>query len=161
MKTLFLMRHAKSSWDNPGWRDFERPLNKRGLEAAPTMGQYMKRNKIKPDVVISSPAVRAKETAELVIEAAEFEVDLRFDERIYEATVPDLMKVVSEIKDEISVVLLVGHNPGFEELLSRLTGKTERMPTAALANINLDINNWSDVQDLCGKLEWLVKPKEL
>lgn len=161
MKTLFLMRHAKSSWDNPDWRDFDRPLNKRGLEAAQAIGRFIQRNKIEPDVVISSPAVRAKETAELVIEAAELKTDLRFEERIYEASVLDLMKIIGNIKDQINVALLLGHNPGFEGLLFRLTKKSEVMPTAALAKIELNINRWGDVQDSSGKLEWLVKPKDL
>jgi len=161
MKTLFLLRHAKSSWDNHGLTDFERPLNERGLKAAPTIGRYMKRENIKPEIIISSPAVRARETAELVIEASEINVELRFDEKIYSATWLDLLRVIAGIEDEKASVLLIGHNPGFEETVYRLTDKRITMPTAALIKMNLDIERWSNVQELCGGFEWIIKPKDL
>jgi len=161
MKTLFLLRHAKSSWNNPGLTDFERPLNERGLNAAPTIGRYMKSENIKPDVVISSPATRARETAELVTESAELDVELRFDSRIYDATWFDLLRVIAGIEDEKQSALLIGHNPGFEETVYRLTDERVTMPTATLAKMNLEINSWSDAQEFCGKFEWIVKPKDL
>lgn len=161
MKTLFLLRHAKSSWDNPNLTDFERPLNKRGLEAAPKIGQYIKEQNIKPDVVISSTAVRARETAELIIESAELYVELSFEERIYEATWLDLLKVIASIEDEKETALFVGHNPGFEETVFRLTNERVTMPTAALVKIELDIERWNDTREFCGKFEWIIRPKEL
>lgn len=161
MKTLFLMRHAKSSWDDQSLRDFERPLNERGLKAAPLVGDFMRRKKIRPDLVLSSPAERARQTAALVIEAAGIVAALRFDERIYEASAQQLLNVISQIEASVSTALLIGHNPGFEELLSLLTGEAHRMPTAALAHISLDIEKWSNAREHCGQLAWLVKPKEL
>lgn len=161
MKTLYLLRHAKSSWDNANLTDFERPLNERGMKAAPFMGRYMKENNIVPDVIISSPAVRANETAELAIEAAEMETELRFNERIYDATWLDLLRVIANIEDEIETVLLIGHNPGFEETVFRLTDKMVSMPTAALVKITLDIKRWNETRELCGSFEWIVKPKDL
>lgn len=161
MKTLYLLRHAKSSWDNSNLTDFERPLNERGNKAAPLMGRYMRENNIAPDVVISSPATRANETAELVIEAAGTETKLRFDKKIYEATWLDLLRVIANIEDEVETVLLIGHNPGFEETVFRLTDKRVTMPTAALVKITLNIERWNETVELCGKFEWIVKPKDL
>ena len=161
MKILYLLRHAKSSWDNANLTDFERPLNERGMKAAPLIGRYMKENNIVPDVIISSPAVRANETAELVVEAADIETEFRFDEKIYEATWLDLLRVIANTEDEIETVLLIGHNPGFEETVFRLTDKMISMPTAALVKITLDIKRWNETRELCGSFEWIVKPKDL
>jgi phosphohistidine phosphatase len=161
MKTLLLLRHAKSSWKEAGLRDFDRPLNKRGLKAAPLIGRFMRRKKIEPDLVLSSPAERARQTASLVVEHGRLPAETRYDERIYEADVARLLEVVSEIGDAVEEVLLVGHNPGLEELLSRLTGANERMPTAALACIELNAEEWSKLRGAGGRLAWLVKPKEL
>ncbi|MBD0370203.1 MAG: histidine phosphatase family protein [Pyrinomonadaceae bacterium] len=161
MKTLLLLRHAKSSWKEPELRDFDRPLNKRGEKAAPLMGKFMKERKLKPDLIISSPAVRARRTAALVVERAELQAELRYDERIYEADVEALLKVVSQIDDGAETVLLVGHNPGFQELLKFLTGEEHEFPTAALALISLKLDKWSGVQQNTGRLKWLVTPKSL
>lgn len=161
MKKLLLLRHAKSSWEDTSLPDFERPLNERGMRAAPLIGKFMRAQKIRPDLVICSPAKRARETLALVLEAAGIETELRYDERIYEATVTRLVEVVSQIEDDKQEVLLVGHNPGFENLLESLTGQTERMPTAALARIVLNSDNWDEVLAKRGRLEWLIKAKEL
>jgi phosphohistidine phosphatase len=136
-------------------------LNKRGEKAAPLIGRYIRKRKVMPDVAISSPAVRARQTAESVVEAAGVNIEVRFDERIYEASTDQLMGVVSEIEERVSVVLLVGHNFGIEQFLERLTGEVHRMPTAALAQISLELEEWDEVRDRVGKLDWIVKPKEL
>jgi phosphohistidine phosphatase len=161
MKKLLLLRHAKSSWADASLPDFERPLNERGMRAAPLIGKFMRAEKIRPDMVICSPAKRARETIALVLEAAAIETELRYDERIYEATVSRLFEVISQIEDDKREVLLVGHNPGFENLLESLTGQTERMPTAALARIALNSDNWDEAAAKGGRLERLVKAKEL
>jgi len=161
MKTLYLLRHAKSSWDDQSLKDFDRPLNARGLKAAPKVGAYMRKEKTRLDLVLSSPAVRAKQTTGLVCEAAGLASAVKFDERIYEATARRLFEIVAGLEDNLSSVLMVGHNPGFEELLAALTGESERMPTAALALIELDLKSWSDVSPGSGGLKWLVRPKEL
>jgi phosphohistidine phosphatase len=161
MKILLLLRHAKSSWDEPTLRDFDRPLNKRGKKAAPQMGKYMRERKIKPHLVISSPAERAQETAALVTKAAKIKTPIRYDERIYEANIGKLLEVISQIDDDASEVLLVGHNPGMEEILELLTGEVQRMPTTALARITLNIDHWNEVKERSGQLDWIVKPKEL
>ena len=161
MKTLLLMRHAKSSWDDPSLRDFDRPLNKRGLRAAPLMAAHLRRKKLRPGLVVASPAERAKQTASLVVEHAGLTAELRHDERIYDADLPRLLEVVSQLDAGAEEVLLVGHNPGMEELLTHLTGAQERMPTAALARLELDVEAWADVRPGCGRLAWVVRPKEL
>lgn len=161
MKTLLLLRHAKSSWHDVGQTDFERPLNARGLKAAPLIGRFMRKQKIRPDLMLSSPAERARQTAMLVGEAAKITAEVRYDERIYEASVLRLLEVVSQIEDAANIVLLVGHNPGLEELLAQLTGQVRQMPTGALAHITLGLERWSKIRANTGQLDWLVKPKEL
>lgn len=161
MKTLYLLRHAKSSWDDPGLKDFDRPLNKRGLKAAPKIGAYMLKEKIRPDVVLSSPALRAKQTTTMVCETAELSSLINFDERMYEASVQRLFEIVAGFKEGINTAMMVGHNPGFEELLAGLTGESQRMPTASLACVELKVEKWNKVTGGVGKLVWLIRAKEL
>lgn len=155
------MRHAKSSWDDSSLPDFERPLNERGKDAAPKMGRVLEQLADEPEKVISSPAKRAKQTAELVKSSGGFSVDIDFDPRIYGASTSELIEVVSGVGDEFNTVLLFGHNPGFENLVRVLTGEFETMPTAALAWIELDIDAWNETAPDCGTLIELVRPKEL
>lgn len=160
MKTLFILRHAKSSWDDTALSDFERPLNDRGLRTAPFMGELLKNKGLSPDVIISSPALRAKTTAELVRESAGIESEIRFDDRIYEASTQTLVHVISEIDDMLTSAMIVGHNPGLEGLIHHLTGQLEPIPTAALAVIALDIDTWRDVNHRSGTLAALYRPKD-
>jgi phosphohistidine phosphatase len=162
MKTLLILRHAKSSWKDSGISDFERPLNARGKRSADLIGRFMKKKKLRPDLILSSTAARARETIGLVLESARLVVELRYDERLYLASAGRLAEIISQIEDDRSQVMIVGHNPGMEELLPRLTGVVERMPTGALAKIVLEVDRWSEVSETnSGRLEWLVKPKEL
>lgn len=161
MKTLLLLRHAKSGWKENGVRDFDRPLNQRGLKAAPAMGKLLRKRKLQPDLVLSSPAERARQTTQLVLESADLKTELRYDERIYEAGVARLLEIISQIDDEADVAMLVGHNPGFEDLQEALTGEAHDFPTAALACIELNIEKWNKVRAGAGRLEWLATPKEL
>lgn len=161
MKTLYLLRHAKSSWKDETLPDIERPLKGRGRKAAQKVGGFLKKEKIIPDLVLCSSAVRARQTAEIVMETAKLGTDLRFDERIYEAGPQRLLEVVRQIEKSKKTVLLVGHNPGLEEFLELLTGNVETMSTGTLSKIVLDASNWAAVGDRVGTLEWIVKPKEL
>ena len=161
MRTLYLLRHAKSSWKDETLRDFDRPLKGRGRKAAEQIGQVLAEEKLKSPLVISSPAVRARETTELVLESAGFKVKPRFEERIYEASVPTLLEIVRSIADSAGTAIMVGHNPGFENLLSYLTGDHRHMPTCALAKIEFDVASWSGVSEESGRLELFVTPKEL
>jgi phosphohistidine phosphatase len=161
MKTIYLLRHAKSSWKDESLSDIERPLNGRGKKAADTMGAFLKREKILVDLVLSSSAVRARQTIDRVLGSANIVTDVRFDERIYEAGVQRLVEVVRQIENGKKNVVLVGHNPGFEELLEWLTGTIERMQTGALAKIGLKTSSWNSVSEKSGTLEWIVRPKQL
>lgn len=161
MKTLLLLRHAKSSWQDAGLRDFDRPLNKRGMKAVPLVGKFMREREVKPDLIVSSPALRARTTAALVAEGGELQAELRYDERIYEADLDALLKVVAQFDEEAEMILLVGHNPGLQELLRFLTGEEKEFPTAALAYISLTLDEWSEAAERSGRLQWLVTPKSL
>jgi phosphohistidine phosphatase len=158
MKTLFILRHAKSSWKDAGLADFERPLNSRGLDEAAFMGTWIFRNEIQPDLFISSPAKRARQTAILVRETAQISAKIQYDERIYEASQLTLLNILGEIDDKYETVLLVGHNPGLEGLIKILSGELLAFHTAGLAKINLQIEKWSDVAPASGKLELLMYP---
>jgi phosphohistidine phosphatase len=161
MKTLLLLRHAKSSRDDRSLRDFDRPLNDRGQDDARLVGRYLRKQKPVVDAVISSPAKRALKTTELFLTAANISLEPALDERIYEAGVQRLLTVVSEIDPSNTTVLIVGHNPGFEELAESLTGQYIRMPTATLAAIDLTLDQWRDVRPRSGKLRALITPREL
>jgi len=161
MKTLLLLRHAKSDWDDPSLRDFDRPLAARGERDAPRVGKALRKRGPLPDLIISSPAARAKATIQAVIKAAKLDLDAKFDETVYGASSPELVTLIRRFPDVASCVLLAGHNPGFEDLVGRLSGAHERMPTAALACIEFQIDNWEDVDDGAGRLAWLLTPKQL
>lgn len=161
MKRLYVLRHAKSSWDDASLADFDRPLNSRGLASAPLMGRTMAERGYLPDVVISSPAARAATTAKLAAEAAAIKDPILFEGRIYEASPQTLVRVISEIDQNASSAMIVGHNPGIEGLVSFLTGELAAMPTAALAVIDLEINEWNAASQQSGKLVEIITPKEV
>lgn len=165
MKTLLLLRHAKSSWKDTSLTDFERPLNRRGRRAAALIGRFLRRKNVQPDLILSSPAVRARSTIEIVLESSQLRVEPRYDERLYLASAAALLGIIRQFEDQVDTAMLVGHNSGTEDVLHRLTGVQGIMPTAALAKIVLDVDRWSEVTiKLSGGragLEWLVKPKEL
>jgi phosphohistidine phosphatase len=161
MKTLLLLRHAKSSWKEPAIADFERPLNDRGRKAADMVGKFIAKQDITIDLVISSPAVRARQTTDLVLRAAKRSPELRFDQRVYEATPARLLEITSQIEDDRKTVLLVGHNPGMEELLTLLVGLEQHMPTASLAKVVLSSKKWDKILAEKGVLETFVRAREL
>lgn len=161
MKTLYILRHAKSSWDNADLSDFERPLNERGLKAAPLVGGVMKANGFEPEIVLSSPARRAEQTAALIKESAGIGAAIQFDERIYEASPARLLEIIAEQNEKAASFLLVGHNPGLEGLLKFLTGELHPMPTAALAVVDLETEKWSEVNSVKGNLRTLIRPREI
>jgi len=161
MKTLLLLRHAKSVKNDGTLVDFDRSLNDRGKADAKLIGTFLGDQKILPDLVVSSPAKRARRTAELVLHAADWNRTPEFDERIYDASLYRLLEVVSAIDLSNDMVMLVGHNPGFEELAAALTGEIARLPTCAVAAIELQVNDWAKAAVRAGKLKWLVTPKSL
>jgi len=161
MKVLYLLRHAKSNWDDPDIDDFDRVLNNRGEKAAPLMGEQIRRREVRPDLILCSPAKRAEQTATLALESAEIESEPLFDERIYLASASTLLSILSERAEKVDSVMLIGHNPGMANLLEMLTGKYDEFPTAALARIKLDIKKWKELRRGCGTLDWILRPKEL
>lgn len=164
MRTLVLLRHAKSSWDAPVESDFERPLAPRGERDAPRMGKVLKQSGLSIDRVVSSTAARARRTAELAAAASRCQKVLEFDDAVYHASVDELLSVLKGLSDKDDTVMLVGHNPGFEDLLCTLCGSPRsrariRVPTAALACIELEIANWRDIAAGRGTLLWMAVPK--
>jgi phosphohistidine phosphatase len=158
MKTLFLLRHAKSVPASDGVRDFDRPLNDQGRRQAEHVGKYLKQQKIVLDLVLSSGAVRARETTELVLAAAECVVEVRYDHKIYEASRQQLQEEIADIGEDKSSVLLVGHNPGLDELLRHLTDHSWPMKTATLAKIELAASEWNKTSAEKGHLDWRITP---
>ena len=162
MKTLLVLRHAKSSWSDPALDDHERPLNTRGRRDAPRMGQLVREYGLIPDVVISSDAVRARLTAEAVVEAARYGGEILLDRRLYMAGPADILSRLRTVGEKGESVMIVGHNPGLEELVAQLTGEWQGLPTAALAQIVLPIDRWRDLTlSTRGTLVGHWRPKEL
>ena len=162
MKTLLVLRHAKSSWDDAALDDHERPLNERGRRDAPRMGKLVRKFGLLPDVVISSDAVRARLTAEAVAEAARFAGDILRDPHLYLADPADILWRLRQVQENAETVMIVGHNPGLEQLVEQLTGARQDLPTAALAQIGLPIDRWRDLKlSTRGTLVGLWRPKEL
>jgi phosphohistidine phosphatase len=160
MKRLFIMRHAKSSWDDPRLADIDRPLNERGKRTAPFMGALMRRLNLLPDCIYTSSAKRAQKTARLAADGGAFEPELTVDERIYEASVNTLRQVLAATSSSCSAVMLVGHNPGLEDLIRYLTGAVEPMPTGAVAVIHLDLNDWSHLDAGTGVVNKVYRPRQ-
>jgi len=154
-KTLWLLRHAKAV-SSAGGSDFERPLSDEGRAQAKRLGERVKDQNITFDIVLSSPAVRARETAEVVLQVAGLQVLITYDDRIYEANSPKLQDVISEIDDAKDMTLVVGHNPAIEELLQFLTRQSKHMGTAALAKIISEETSWRQLTQTTSHLDWLA-----
>jgi phosphohistidine phosphatase len=165
MKTLLILRHAKSSWKDPDLPDHDRPLNKRGKHDAPSMGKLLKDEDLIPDLIISSTAARAKKTAELVAKACKYKgEEIVSSHSLYGAEPTDYLKILQELSDKYKAVLVIGHSPSVEETVEVLTDSADViMPTCALAHISLPIQNWAELnkQKIKGKLLKVWRPKEL
>jgi len=163
MKRLLVLRHAKSEWGDSARSDFERTLNPRGERDAPRMGAWLAGQGLQPDVIVSSPAVRAARTARLVAEASGCPAELiRFEAAIYEAWPATLLELVRGFADDWWQPLLVGHNPGLHELVEQLTGRPlDKLPTCTLAVLDLEIDRWAETAAGCAALALLQTPKTL
>jgi len=169
MKILTLLRHAKSTWDDPVARDFDRPLNKRGRKAAKAVGREMRAQGLRFDRIVASPALRVVETLADVADGYGRALDIRHDQRIYLAAPCTLLDIVHEADDAAEILLLVGHNPGLEQLALLLTEGDDRYrgeiaikyPTAALAEIRLPVTSWSDVVEGSGAIAKFIRPRDL
>jgi phosphohistidine phosphatase len=145
MKTLLLLRHAKSSHKDSNVDDHERSLNKRGKKEAPKMGRLLKDENLLPDLLIASTAKRCRKTAEHVIAASGYRGQTRFCGELYEAHASSLLDFLARLKSDAARILLIGHNPGLEELLESLTGTYTPLTTAALAQADVEIDEWSAI----------------
>jgi phosphohistidine phosphatase len=171
LKILGLFRHAKSDWHDPRARDFDRPLNERGRKGAAIMGRHIREHGISWDRVIASPAIRCAETIEIAVEAAERPFGINWDRRIYLASSATLLDLLREIEGDPRSVLMVGHNPGLEDLIfdlvpddgtSPLRDVVEvKFPTASYAVLELAIDRWADLKEPCARLVHLTRPRDL
>ncbi len=149
MKTLLLVRHAKSSRDDPALPDRERPLDDRGRRDAARMGKRLAKLDVKPDLILSSPALRALATARLIADEVGYErKDIVVDDRLYASSARDLLAVVRALDPKLHLVMLFGHNPEFSDLAHRLSSEIDAMPTCAVAGFRFDTKAWSDVGEL-------------
>ena len=156
------MRHAKSSWKDENLVDHERPLSKRGLRDAPRMGRLLREEDMVPDVILCSPALRARMTVEGVVDQSGFGNELMFPEEFYGANLEIFLAALRTLSEEYASAMFIGHNPELEELLEHLTGKWHKMPTAALAYLVLPVQLWQDInEETEGKLVYLWKPRKL
>ncbi|WP_418641144.1 SixA phosphatase family protein [Sulfurimonas sp. ST-27] len=161
MKTLYIIRHAKSSWKNMDLDDFDRPLNKRGRHDAPMMGERLRKKKSMPDLILSSPAKRAKMTAESIAKKVHYnKKKIVYDQNIYEADVSTLEDILMDIDDKYNTVFLVGHNPGLNELAEHYAGYTENLPTCGIVSIAFTCKQWKDIDSDNAKLLFIDYPKK-
>lgn len=162
MKTLLLMRHAKSSWKKEGQADHDRPLNDRGKRDAPRMGNWLKEQGIVPDTILTSSAKRARRTAEAMAEALGRQERLIVHEELYSAHMGDYVELLRDLPDSAETALLVGHDPTISEFVSALAKATTEMPTAAIACFDLSVGAWKDFDPFTGcelRAHW--QPREL
>ncbi|HKY82458.1 MAG TPA: histidine phosphatase family protein [Sphingobium sp.] len=171
MKRLTLLRHAKSDWDDPVARDFDRPLNRRGKKAALLIGQFARGRKMQFDLLVASPAARVVQTLDTFLEGYGHPFELHWDRRIYLASAPTLLDVIRDLPDTIDSAIMAGHNPGLEELIlelvpddgaSSLREDVEvKFPTASLAVLDLAIDRWADVTQNVATLVSFTRPRDL
>ena len=161
MKNLFLLRHAKSSWDNAALGDFDRPLSKRGISNAIQLSEYIQKHSISFDLVLSSPSERTQSTLDLVLNSFDPIPKTSLKESIYHASPSNLSQLIKELDDEINNLLIIGHNPGLHILTETLTNESiVKFPTCAFAKIT-NFNHWKDVDAGILTLESVITPKEL
>jgi phosphohistidine phosphatase len=171
VKILGLYRHAKSDWHDARARDFDRPLNARGRKGAAVMGRHICEHGIKWNRIVASPAVRVAETIEISAEAAKSSPPVLWDRRIYLASSATLLDLLREQEGNPASILMIGHNPGLEDLIFDLVpddGSSplrdvveDKFPTASFAVLELDIAGWQDITEYCGRLVHLMRPRDL
>ncbi len=172
MKTLTILRHAKSGWDAPVERDFDRPINERGRRGAELIGQYLKREALPVDRIVASPAVRVTDTLDIFQPAAGLaDLEPHWDRRIYLASAATLLDVIRETGRDAQHLLISGHNPGLEDLILMLapeaaddvlrTQVEEKLPTSAMARLDIAIDDWHAIEIGTGKLSMFIRPRDL
>jgi len=159
VKTLLIVRHAKSDWGNAGLADHDRPLNDRGRRDAPHMGRRLAERGTVPDVIRSSTALRARTTAEAFADALGVEASVELDETMYATSVAHLLEIIAGLDGAAHTVMLVGHNPESTALVRRLTGAEVELPTCAVAEVRVPVTRWADASGAAGELVRLDTPK--
>lgn len=160
-RTLLLMRHAKSSWDNPAWSDHDRPLNDRGDRDAPRMAAILKDRGLTPSHIVSSTAMRAKTTADKVAASIGFSGEIVLEPRLYLASPADWHIVFRALPDQHFTVLCIGHNPGLEDLLRKWSGEAIEMPTAAVAIVDVTMSQWVEYDRHGLTVTDVLRPREI
>ncbi|SRR5258705_1605258 len=162
MKTIVLIRHAKSSWKFPELKDIDRPLKKRGLNEAPLMGKVLKDLHLTPDLIVTSPAVRAMTTAKMIAHEFGFiENQIIPEHKLYMESKSKLLKEINKIDDKYNTVFLVGHNPGLTDLANYLSGESiDNIPTSGAFGIQFECNTWAEVEKGKGKKTFFEFPKK-
>ena len=162
MKTLLILRHAKSSWNEPGMMDHDRPLNARGKQDAPHIGQLLREQRLLPDLILSSTAKRARSTAKRVVSGGELHCTPQLLEQLYLAPAETYIEVLRKQPSEFNLILVIGHNPGLEELVLSTTGTSLALRTAALVQVEFEIDTWFELPARGqGKLVAHWEPREL
>lgn len=144
MKTLLILRHAKSSWSDAGLADHQRPLNRRGREAAPRIGRLLRKQRLLPDSIFCSTSTRTRQTCELVAKSWKAVVETQFLDALYHCPANCVFEILQQAADDADRILLIGHNPGLAEFLTATVGFTRKFPTAALAQLTVDLDRWSE-----------------
>lgn len=161
MKTLCLIRHAKSSWDYPDLDDFDRPLNKRGRKDAPKMGKILKEKTGAPDLILSSPALRALKTAVIIGKETGYADDIRVNPAIYHSGASGLWKIIRSVPAGIEKLYLFGHNPEFTELANQLTSQViDNLPTCGIFCVQWNVDSWAGVRKGEGLCLFFDYPKK-
>ncbi len=160
MKNLLLLRHAKSSWKDDSLNDHERPLKKRGKKDAKRIAKVILENDLIPDLILSSSAMRARETVAIIIENLDTDIETIFSRELYMAEPEDFFEILSAIDNPHQIVMIVGHNPGLEAFLQILGGEIEALPTAGLAQLVLPLEDWHEISfETAGVLAGFWTPK--
>ena len=160
MKKLYLIRHAKSDWSNPSLDDYDRPLNKRGKKNAPKIGVYFNKRRIYPDLIISSPAYRARTTALKIAKKINYLELIEFNEHLYEASLKTILEIISFIEDENDDVFIIGHNPSLNMLAFYLVEFTKNIPTSGVLEIEFNCDSWREIKKSNAKLLSFEYPKK-
>lgn len=163
MKTLILVRHAKSSWNDPALRDFDRPLNERGKQDAPLMAGRLAGRGVKPQRILCSPALRTVSTAEVFCSLLSMPPSLtQMERQIYQADHPQLLQLLTLQDDKFDVIMLVGHNPGLTDLFNSLNGnaRIDNLPTCGVAQLSFEVDSWAQLRPGLAELEHIDFPRK-
>jgi phosphohistidine phosphatase len=162
MKTILLLRHAKSSWKDPALPDVARPLNRRGQAAALVMGRLVKRKSLWPDLILCSTAERTRQTCAGVLQSADRSIPTRFLDDLYHCPAEGISRVLQQLPDDIQRVMIIGHNPELAEFLAFVAGFIDKFPTGGLAELTVDVETWSEMRPRQPmSLEQLWRPRDL